>query len=58
MLVMEHARDVKWIQRLLRREKEIAAARQPGRTPDDCKAMAKVAGVYGPVLSEVLEASQ
>ena len=55
MLVMDHVRDVKWIQRLLAREKEIAAARQPGRTSDNCKAMAKVADVHGSVLGELLE---
>ena len=55
MLVMDKVQDVKWIQRLLAREKEIATARQPGRTPDDCKAMSKVANVYGTLLGGVLE---
>ena len=55
MLVMDKVQDVKWTQRLLAREKEIAKARQPGRTPDDCKAMEKVANVYGSLLGGVLE---
>ena len=55
MLMMNKVQDVKWTQRLLAREKEIAKARQPGRTPDDCKAMLKVATVYGPLLDGVLE---
>ena len=55
MLMMDKVQDAKWIQRLLAREKEIAKARQPGRTPDVCKAMLKVASVYGPVLEGVLE---
>ena len=55
MLVMDKVQDVKWIQRLLAREKEIAKARQPGQTPDDCKAMLKVANVYGSLLGGVLE---
>ena len=55
MLVMDKVQDVKWIQRLLAREKEIAQARQPGRTPDNCKAMLEVANVYGSLLSGVLE---
>ena len=54
MLLMDKVQDVKWIQRLLTREKEIAKARQPGRTPDDCKAMLKVAKVYGSLLGGVL----
>ena len=37
------------------REKEIAKARQSGRTPDDCKAMLKVTDVAGSLLSGVLE---
>ena len=55
MLVMDKVLDVKWIQRLLARENEIAKARQPGQTPDDCKAMSKVAVVYGSLLRGVLE---
>ena len=55
MLLMDKVQGVKWIQRLLAREKEIAKARQPGRTLDDCKAMVKVATVYGPLLDGVLE---
>ena len=55
MMVMDKIQDVKWAQRLLAREKETARARVPGRTPDDCKAMATVANVYGSVLAEVLE---
>ena len=55
MMVLGKIQDVKWVQRLLAREKETARARTPGRTPDDCKAMATVANVYGSVLAEVLE---
>ena len=55
MMVMDKVQDVKWIQRLLAREKEIAKARQPGQTPDNCKAMLKVANVYGSLLGGVLE---
>ena len=55
MLMMDNVQDVKWIQRLLAREKEIAKARQLGRTIDDCKAMLKVADVYGSLLGGVLE---
>ena len=55
MLVMDKVQDVKWIQRLLAREKEIAKARQPGQTPDNCKAMLKVANVYGSLLGGILE---
>ena len=33
MMVMDKIQDVKWIQRLLAREKETARARTPGRTP-------------------------
>ena len=55
MMVLDKIQDVKWVQRLLAREKETARARRPERTPDDCKAMAAVANVYGSVLAEVLE---
>ena len=60
MTVMDKVQDINWVQRLLARAKGTATARQPGRTPsplpDDCKAMAKVADVYGSMFSEVLEA--
>ena len=55
MLVMDKVQDVKWIARLLGREKEIAKARQLGVTPDDCKAMEKVAKVYGSLVGRILE---
>ena len=55
MMVIDKVQDAKWVQRLLAREKETATARQPGRTPDDCKAMAKMANVYGSVLGEILK---
>ena len=55
MLVMDKVQDVKWIARLLGREKEIAKARQPGVTPDDCKAMEKVAKVYGSLVGGIFE---
>ena len=54
MMVMDKIQDAKWVQRLLARAKETARARRPGRTPDDCKAMATVANVYGSVLGEIL----
>ena len=55
MLVMDKVLDVNRIQRRLAREKEIAKARQPGRAPDVCKAMLKVADVYGSLLGGPLE---
>ena len=58
MLATDKVQDVNWIQRLLAREKEIAKARQLARTPDDCKAMLKVADVYGYLLGGVLESFQ
>ena len=33
MMVLDKIQDVKWVQRLLAREKETARARTPGRTP-------------------------
>ena len=53
-LVMDKVQDIKWIQRLLVREKEIARARQPGRSPDEYKAMRQVGAVYGDMLTELL----
>ena len=55
MLVMDKVHDVKWIRQLLTREKEMARARQPGRSPDDCKVMQKVGDVYGTVLNELFQ---
>ena len=36
------------------REKEIARARQPGRSPDECKAMQKVDAIYGDAFKRLL----
>ena len=55
IMVTHKVQHVKRILRLLARGKEIAKARQSGRTPDDCKAILKVANVYGSILGDVLE---
>jgi len=54
-LVMDKVVDAKWIQQLLAREKEIARARQAGRSPDECKVMKKVGEVYGSLFDQVLD---
>ena len=54
LLVMTKVQDVAWIERLLAREKEIARARQPGRSPDECKAMHKVDAIYGDAFKKLL----
>jgi len=55
MLVMDKVQDVKWVQRLLAREIEVAQTLLPGRTSDNSKAMEKVSSVYGTTVTELLE---
>ena len=52
---MGKTQDIQGIQRLLARVKEIAWAKQPGRCPDEYKAMQRVDAVYGGLFKSLLD---